>query len=356
MPQLKLMRVEDAVKRYIHTRTSFSSSGFPLCRKPQIFWREILRQHINDRMDLQVVSPGMGDETNGYLVAAGLVESCVTVFISQERPGTNPSLRRSIEHGIPRRVRIEDYSNLSMNTGLLAAGLNVPFMPCLSGRWGDFRKPGFGRRFNEDGTIPVHHYHKDIVMKDPFGSEVDVALIQGIFPDVSVLMAQAADPYGNTIVVGQLAYDQWTPFAARKHIIVVADHIVDTEACKHFPNLTLVPGYAVSAVIPWYGGSWPCNCVGDYAEDIEHMNETLKRSKTLEGAEQCIRDYCLSYKNHAEYMDMIGKDNMKKLEATPTRHLLDPMRQWFLDDAEVEKLTKQAEAERAKAEAASEAK
>ncbi len=356
MARLKLMRVEDAVKRFIHTRTSIASSGFPLMRKPQVFMREIIRQHINDRMDLQIISPGMGDELNGYLVAAGLVESCITVFISQERPGTNPNIRRSIEKCIPRRIRIEDFSNLTMNLGLTAAALNVPFMPCLSGRWGDFRKQGFGRKFNEDGTIPVHHYPKDIVIKDPFGSEIDTALIQGIYPDVSVLMAQAADPYGNALVVGQLAYDQWTPFAARKHIIVVADRIVDTAACKRFPNLTLVPGFAVSAVIPWYGGAWPCNSVGHYGEDIEHMNETLGRSKTQEGAEECIKDYCLSYKNHDDYMEMIGRDKMKELEKTPTRHLVDPFREWFMSDAEVEKLMKQAEAERAKAEAENEAK
>jgi glutaconate CoA-transferase, subunit A len=355
MAKLKLMRIEDAVKRFIHSRTFIASSGFPLMRKPQVFWREIIRQHINDKMDLAIMSPGMGDETNGYMVAAGLVESCITVFISQERPGTNPNLRRSIEKSIPRRIRIEDYSNFALNLAMEAAALNMPFIPCLSGRWGDFRKPGYGRRYNEDGTIPVFHYPKDIIMKDPFGSEVDVALIQAVFPDVSVLMAQAADPYGNAVVVGQLAYDQWTPFAARKHIIVVADRIVDTAACKRFPNLTLVPGFAVSAVIPWYGGSWPSNSVGHYAEDIAHMNETLKRSKTQEGAMKCIEDYCLSYKNHDEYIQMIGKDNLEKLEKTETKYLMDPFREFFLSDAEVEKLMKQSEAERAKEEAASKA-
>ena len=47
---------------------------------------------------------------------------------------------------------------------------------------------------------------------------------------------------------------------------------------------------------------------------------------------------------------------MKELEKTPTRHLVDPFREWFMSDSEVEKLMKKAEAERAKAEAESGAK
>jgi len=67
------------------------------------------------------------------LVGAGIVESMIVQFIGFERAGLNYVIKKSIEEGVPRRVQVEDESNLTFNLRCLAGSLNLPFIPSISG-------------------------------------------------------------------------------------------------------------------------------------------------------------------------------------------------------------------------------
>jgi glutaconate CoA-transferase subunit A len=316
----KLISLSEGVKKYVKDRSIIASGGFPLARQGAIFAKEILRQNRAGNIkvrDLFWVEPGIGFGSS-LLIAEALVDSMICTFSSHERPGLSIIIRDTLEKGIPRKIKWEDESNLTLSSRLMAGALNLPFIPSNSGIWGDLSKPGLW-----DG---VHSYPKNIIMEDPYGSKKKVALLQAIKPDVSVVHVPFADVRGNGMILGSLYYDFWLSRAG-KEIILVADHIVDTEMCRRFPNLVSIPGVGVSAVIPWYMGAWPTNSPGVYGEDLNHVQYFLKNSRG-DALRAYIEKYVHSWSDHAEYLKLIGSE-LPALEDDPTKVLSNPFKEWI---------------------------
>lgn len=323
----KLSSLSDAVKKYVHDRSIIAMGGFPLSRETPIFFKEILRQHRAGSLnvnDLTLVGPSI-TLGGSMLVAEGLVDSVISPFAGHERPGLSVIAKEALEKGLPRKIKWEDESNLSLAMRLMAGALNLPFITCTSGIWGDLKKQGL-----VEGMGP---YPKNIVMEDPFGSARKVALLQAIMPDISVLHVPFADIHGNGIVLGSGYHDIWISRAG-KNTILIADHIIDTEACRRYPNLVMFPGAGVSAVVPWRFGAWPTNCVGLYKEDVDHMQYFLKNSRR-ETLQEYMEKYVYSWTSHDEYVDVIGQNRIDFLEDDPSTVLSEPLKPWILPADEV---------------------
>ncbi len=331
----KLLPMDLAVQKYVKDRSSLLLGGFPMARCPVSFCKEILRQRRVGNIavnDLMLITPGIGFGGD-LLVAAGIVDSIMSTFSSHERSGLSQVARNALEKGIPRKLKWEDESNLSLNLKVMAGALNLPFMPSNSGIWGDLRKPGLW-----DGR---HVYPKNVPHEDPYGSGKKVALLQAVNPDVSVVHVPFADTHGNGTVLGGLYYDFWTGRCG-KNIILIADHIVDIDMSKQFPNMVTVPGAFVAAVVPWYLGAWPTNSVGIYGEDLNHIKDYIKGSKTQELANQYLEKYVYSWKDHEEFMKLVGAEAVKSLEDNPTLKLAAPFRQWIYPAGKVNELLQEA--------------
>jgi glutaconate CoA-transferase subunit A len=327
----KLMKLDAAVKTFVKDRMSIAAGGFPLARQSNIFAKEILRQNKAGGIkvhDLFWIEPGIGFGAS-MMVAEGIVDSIVSTFSSHERAGLSVIARDALEKGIPRKLKWEDESNLSLNSRLMAGALNLPFMPCGSGIWGDLKKPGLW-----DGRLP---YLKNVVVDDPYGSGRKIALLQALSPDLSVVHVPFADTHGNGIILGSMYYDFWLARAGKK-IVLIADQIVDTEMCRRYPNLVTVPGVGVDAVIPWFMGAWPTNSPGLYGEDLEHVTYFVKNSRG-EALRNYLDKYVYSWKDHAEYLALIGPEKVAALRDNPANVLSEPFRQWILPQEEVCKLT-----------------
>lgn len=331
----KLIPMDLAVQKYIKDRGSLLLGGFPMTRCPTSFCREILRQKKAGNItlnDLFLISPGVafgGD----LLIAEGVVDTIISTFSSHERPGLSQVARRALEKGLPRKLKWEDESNLSLNLKIMAGALNLPFMPSNSGIWGDLKKPGLW-----DAKYP---YRKNVVLDDPYGSEHKVALLQAVKPDVSVVHVPFADMHGNGTILGALYYDFWTGRNG-KDIILVADHIVDVDMSRKFPNNVVIPGATVSAVIPWYMDSWPTNCVAVHGEDLQHMSYYIKQTKQLETTRQYLDKYVYSWQDHAEFLKVIGDETVKELADNPTRHLAEHFAPYIFPAGKVDELLKDA--------------
>lgn len=326
----KLISLSDAVIKYVKDRSVILSGGFPMSRNINIFTKEILRQRRKGSIqanDLIWMSSCIGF-SGDIMVAEGIVDVIISSFSSHERPGLSKIVRDSLEKGLPRKVKWEDESNLTLNLKVMAAALNLPFIPSNSGIWGDINRSNLW-----NGSIANP---KNIVMEDPYGSRQKVALLQAIKPDLAVVHVPFADTKGNGIILGSLYYDFWTGRAG-KDIILIADHIVDTEMCRRFPNLVTIPGVGVSAVIPWYMGSWPANCPGLYGEDLEHMTGFIQSSS---GAvlKYYLEKYVYSWEGHDEFMALIGDSKIKSLEDNPSRILSEPFMQWILPREKIDSL------------------
>lgn len=326
----KLMCLDKAVQTYVKDRMSIAAGGFPMARQSTVFSKEILRQNKTGGIrinDLFWVEPGIGFG-GSMLLAEGLIDSVISTFSSHERAGLSVITRDSLEKGIPRKIKWEDESNLTLNSRLMAGALNLPFIPSGSGIWGDLKKQGLW-----DGKIP---YPKNIVMDDPYGSGRKVALLQSIIPDLSVVHVPFADAKGNGMILGSMYYDFWLSRAGR-NIVLIADRIIDTEACRRFPNLVAIPGAGVSAVVPWYMGAWPTNAPGLYGEDLEHITFFIKNSRG-DALRAYLDKYVYSWSTHEEYMALIGKEKQAALETNPAKVLAEAIDKWVLPQDRVAQL------------------
>ncbi|WP_123053902.1 CoA-transferase [Clostridium sp. JN-1] len=316
----KIISLSDAVQKYVKDRSMVASGGFPMSRQSTIFCKEILRQKKAGKIavnDLFWVEPGIGFGGD-MLIAEGVIDSVISTFTGHERPGLSKVTRDSLEKGIPRKIKWEDETNLSLNLKIMAGALNIPFIPSNSCVWGDLRKPGLW-----DQKLP---YQKDIIMEDPYGSGKKVALLQAVNPDVTVVHVNFADEKGNGIILGSVYYDYWMGRCG-KNIILIADHIVDTAMCRQYPNLVTIPGAGVDAVVPWYMGAWPTNSPGIYGEDIEHMTSFIKTCRDKAALREYLDKYVYSWNTHEEYLKLI--DNKEKLENNPANVLAEPFKQWI---------------------------
>ncbi len=326
----KILSLEEAVSKFVHDRQSIAFAGMPLMRKPVIFAREILRQRENGRLKVSDLMMAGGTISFGsaLLVGAGIVESVIGQFIGFERAGLNYVIKKSIEEGLPRRVQLEDESNLTFNLRCLAGSLNLPFIPSISGIWGDLNLRGLGYH-------GAHEYRKYIQVRDPFGTGRRVALLQGLKPDLTVIEAPIADMDGNTFFLGAVGHDDLLSRAGRQ-VVVVTDQLVSSELCRKFPNLVAVPSIGVDAVVPWKLAAWPTGCPGQYDPDITHIklfNELARGNKFQDYLDQFV----YSYKDEADYAKMIGATGTKLME-TRSGSLLEPFRKYVLSERKLEVL------------------
>lgn len=330
----KLMTVSEAVQKFVRSRMLIAEGGFTASRGIVIFAKEILRQRRKGNINANdLVWAAFGASFSPtLLIAEGVIDSVISTFASFSRAGSNKVVRDALEKGIPRKIKWEEESNLTLNMRLLAGGLNIPFIPSKSGLWGDLKEPGLW-----DGSMV---YPKNITMEDPYGSGEKVALLQALRPDLSVIHVAYADTRGNGIILGATYADNWIARAG-KSLILIADHIVDTDMCRQYPNLVSIPGVGVDAVVPWYFGAWPSNSVGVYREDEDHI---IYFAKSLRGGSELrdyIEKYVYSWETHEEYMELIGKDNVARLEDDPSCRLSEPFKKWIYDREKINLLLSQ---------------
>ncbi|MDD5233499.1 MAG: hypothetical protein PHG91_08890 [Syntrophales bacterium] len=327
----KLISLSDAVAKYVKDRMMIAGGGFPMARQINSFCKEILRSRRAGAIkvqDLFWVEPGIGFG-GSLLIAEGVIDSIISTYAGHERPGLSKITRDALEKGLPRKIKWEDETNLSLNMKIMAGALNLPFIPSNSGIWGDIRATQLW-----DGKLS---YCKNILMDDPYGSGKKTALLQALTPDLTVVHVQMADARGNGIILGSIYYDYWFGRCGR-NILLIADYIVDTDVCRRFPNLVAIPAPMVSGVIPCYMGAWPTNSPGVYGQDLEHMAYFIKTSHDRAALRDYMEKYVYSWSDHQDYMRLIGPEKLELLEADPAGVLADPLREGILTEGQVREL------------------
>src|SRR5262249_58974950 len=102
----------------------------------------------------------------------------------------------------------------------------------------------------------------------PYTGE-QLAAVPALNPDVALIHAHRADMFGNVQVDGYRHMDADIARAARK-VIVSAEQIVSPEEIATTPDQAMLPHFAVDAVVAAPYGSYPHECYGLYAADLEH--------------------------------------------------------------------------------------
>jgi glutaconate CoA-transferase subunit A len=113
-----------------------------------------------------------------------------------------------------------------------------------------------------------------VAVRDPY-TDQEVYVVPRLQPDWAVLHVQEADAQGNARIYGSVFWDRIMSRAARG-VILSAERIVPTAELAERPELTVIPGLLVRAVVEAPGGAGPCSCTPAYDVDRAGVEAYLR--------------------------------------------------------------------------------
>jgi Acyl CoA:acetate/3-ketoacid CoA transferase, alpha subunit len=150
-----------------------------------------------------------------------------------------------------------------------AGAMGVPFLPSLTMLGSDLA-----------GTLGLR------TVDCPYTGE-QLAAVPALNPDVALIHAHRADMFGNVQVDGYRHMDADIAKAART-VIVSAERIVSPEEIAASPAQTMLPHFAVDAVVAAPHGSYPHECYGLYGPDFEHFTAYATATKDKGRPGPCV--------------------------------------------------------------------
>ena len=283
----KRMTEAEAISRFVHDGAYIGTELYGTVRCPMSLVSEIVRQGITD---LRVAGQGVFELD--MLLAAGLVKALDITYIGLEVYGVSNCLRREVESG-----RVEscvDWSNAAIAWRFKAAAMGVPFIPVRSML----------------GTDTLR-YSAAKVVECPFTGD-QICLVPALILDVGMIHVHRADKYGNAQIDGITGFSIELARAS-KTLLVSAEEIVDTEVIRSQPDRTIIPYYLVDAVVEAPFGSHPGEMCYAYRRDEEQIREWVQASEQPETAQEYLAKYIYGVKNHQEYLDLVGRDRLRRL-------------------------------------------
>ncbi len=297
----KVMTTKEAVEKFIFDGAFVYIGGY-ICRPPFAVIHEIIRQN---RKDLTVTRSNAADDFD-MMIGAGVVKRFIGTFLSLGVYGLGRCYRRSIEKGIPHRIELEEYTNLSLPMMLMAGSLGMPFVPVKDMMGTDLLKI---KSFMGDDKFKI--------IDSPFDGKPTV-VVPALNPDVAVIHVQQADEEGNAQIWG-IGGDCKAGANAAKKVIVSCERIVSREVIGKDPSRTIVPSFKVAAVVEEPFGAHPGYTPGFYDVDFGFGYQYQQASNTVEGFSAFLKEwvYDLPDRNAyiTHYIQRFGYDAFHKLQA-----------------------------------------
>ncbi len=297
----KVMTTADAIQKYVGDGEFLFIGGY-ICRPPFAAIHEIIRQK---KRDLTITRSNAADDFD-MLIGAGCVKRFIATFISLGLYGLARCYRRSIEQGIPHKIELEEYTNLSLPLMLMAGALGMPFVPV---------KDMVGTDLMNVKSFMGDNKYK--MIESPFDGS-PVMLVPALRPDVAIIHVQQADEDGNAQMWGIGGDCKWGANAARK-VIVSCERIVSRETVGKDPSRTIVPSFKVVAVTEEPFGAHPGYTPGFYDADLSYGYLYKEASNTVEGFQAFLDEWVFGQKDRTQYVNhyiqKFGYAQYKKLQA-----------------------------------------
>ena len=278
----KLTSIEAAVAR-VRDGDQIAIGGCLYSRTPLALVRAILRDR---RRGLTLARNLMCYEAEWGLVA-GAVDKIVTSWMGIGLPwGLSRILREYVESG---RVVFEEWSHLALGLRFRAAAMGVPFLPTLTMLGSDLMGVGGSR------TITC-----------PYTGET-LHAVPALFPDVSLIHVHRADRLGNCQIDGYPHMDADLALAGAT-VLVSAEEIVSEDEIRRHPDRTVIPGFAVDALVHVPHGSYPHECYGLYDSEPAHFGEYVDaiKARGAGGVAEYLDRHVYGPPTHAAYLDLFG--------------------------------------------------
>ncbi len=246
----KVVTMKEAVASHIKDGDLLFIGGY-VCRTPFSAVHEIIRQK---RRNLTLVRSNAADDFD-MLIGAGCVSRFISTFLSLGIYGLGRCYRRSLEKGIPHKIEIEEYTNLSLPMMLMAGAMGLPFVPVRDMAGSDL--------LNVSSFMGENKYK---LMDNPFDGSPTV-VVPALNPDVAVIHVQQADESGNAQMWG-IGGDCMYGANAAKKVIVSCERLVSRETIGKDPSRTIIAGSRVAAVVEEPFGAHPGYTPGFYDTDF----------------------------------------------------------------------------------------
>ncbi|MBE3561272.1 MAG: CoA transferase subunit A, partial [Ktedonobacteraceae bacterium] len=259
---------------------------------------EIVRQR---KRGLTLIGP-ISDILFDTLIGAGCVTKVTAAWVGNVSEGLAHCYRRAVEKGIPHAITVEEHSNYTIALGLLAASLDVPYIPTRSLLGSDIprQNPSLRQSRSElDGT--------------------PLLLVPALRPDVTILHVQRSDEEGNAHVWGNLGVCEEAMLAARD-VILVAEEIVEREVITSDPNRVIGPSFKVRAVVHEAWGAHPSSVQGYYNRDHQFFHEYHVRTRSVEDFQQWLDEWVLQVPSRADYVKKLGEERVRSLGVREHRY------------------------------------
>ena len=297
----KVMTTADAIQNFVGNGDFLFIGGY-VCRPPFAAIHEIIRQK---KRDLTITRSNAADDFD-MLIGAGCVKRFISTFISLGLYGLARCYRRSIEQGIPHKIEVEEYTNLSLPLMLMAGALGMPFVPV---------KDMVGTDLMNIKSFMGDNKYK--MIESPFDGS-PVLLVPALRPDLAIIHVQQADEDGNAQMWGIGGDCKWGANAAKK-VIVSCERIVSRETVGKDPSRTIVPSFKVVAVTEEPFGAHPGYTPGFYDMDLSYGYLYKEASNTVEGFQTFMDEWVFGMKDRNEYIQhyiqKFGYAQYKQLQA-----------------------------------------
>jgi glutaconate CoA-transferase subunit A len=297
----KVVSMKEAISRHVSDGALLYLGGY-VCRPPSAAIHEIIRQGIKD---LTVTRSNAADDFD-MLIGAGAVRRFIATFLSLGVYGLGRCYRRSLEKGIPHKIEVAEYTNLSLPLMLLAGAMGMPFVPTADMAGSDLLEV---RSFMGE--------NKCRRIDSPFDGRPTL-LVPALNPDVGIIHVQQADEEGNAQIWGIGGDCQVGAMASRK-VIVTCERIVSRETIGKDPSRTIVPAFKVAAVVEEPFGAHPGYTPGFYDVDFGMGYLYQQASNTVEGFEAFVKEWVLDLPDRSayiqHYIQRLGYPAFQKLQA-----------------------------------------
>jgi glutaconate CoA-transferase subunit A len=284
-----------AVGEFVKDGMTIALGGFHTASRAMVLVRALVRA---GRRDLTLIgSPAALDAD--LLIALGCVRRIVLPYVGVEgMVATAPFFRHAAEAG---SIEIGEVDEGIVLTMFKAARQGLPFLP-----W----KGGLGTSIPE-----LNAALKQI--EDPFSGK-PVLAVPAVAPDVALIHAAQADPFGNVQHLGNPLGDGLMASASRRCIVQV-ERIVPVAATRQRPEATTIAAHLVSAVVAAPFGGHPFYSQRHYVIDREHVRLYLRaaEARLKDGDpkpwDAYLQRFVFGPADHAAYLDQVGFDTLERL-------------------------------------------
>jgi glutaconate CoA-transferase, subunit A len=270
----KLTTAAEAVRRLVPNDAVIGVGGTNHARTPMALLIEVLRQ---GRTGLTMTRPLSCFEVE-LMLATGVADRVMTSWVGIGHGwGLAPVLRHLVENG---RATFEEWSHLGIGLRYKAGAMGVPYLPTVSMLGSDI-----------DRQLDLAK------VTCPYTGQL-LNAVPSLNPDVALVHVQRADNLGNAQIDGYQLMDADLVLAARR-VIVTAEEIVTTDQFRRDPARTVIPGFAVDAVVHQPMGAYPHECYGYYEADGDEFTAYMRAVKA--GGVDGAREYVAALVAHPDH-------------------------------------------------------